>query len=215
MALTLVEPGNPLVLASASPRRADLLRQLRVSFVQHATDIDETVAPDESPQDYVVRLARSKALACEEACEEACEQTSGVLEKPVLAADTCVVLDGQILGKPLDAMDALAMLARLSGREHLVLTAVCVRFQGRDLECVSETRVQFISLQRQQVEAYIATGEPYDKAGAYGIQGPAAAFVDSLQGSYTGVVGLPLAQTWHLLQQCDVATVFEAAPHDG
>jgi septum formation protein len=193
-------------LASASPRRAGLLRQLGVDFVQYQTDIDEAVVPGEAPRDYVMRLARGKALACEQALIDP--------QRPVLAADTCVVLDGQILGKPEDAMDALAMLARLSGREHLVLTAVCVRLQGREHECVSETRVQFVSLQREQVEAYIATGDPFDKAGAYGIQGPAAAFVDSLQGSYSGVVGLPLAQTWSLLQQCGVATLFEAVPHD-
>ena len=201
------EPGKDLVLASESPRRAELLRQLRVGFVQYAPGIDETVAPGEPPRDYVARMALGKALAC--------EQAPGNQEHPVLAADTCVVMDGQILGKPEDAMGALAMLARLSGREHLVLTAVCVRYKGRALECVSETRVQFVNLQRAQVEAYIATGDPFDKAGAYGIQGPAAAFVESLQGSYTGVVGLPLAQTWHLLQQCGVATVFEAESHDG
>ncbi|MCZ6828197.1 MAG: Maf family protein [Gammaproteobacteria bacterium] len=198
--------GGDLVLASASPRRAKLLRQLGVAFVQHPTDIDETAVPGESPQDYVVRLAREKALACEQALPDRV--------RPVLAADTCVVLDEQVLGKPVDAMDALAMLARLSGREHLVLTAVCLRFRELESECVSETRVQFINLQRAQVEAYIATGEPFDKAGAYAIQGLAAAFVDRLQGSYSGVVGLPLAQTWNLLQQCGVATVFEAKPHE-
>jgi septum formation protein len=193
-----------LVLASASPRRADLLRQLGVAFRQQPADIDETPAPGETPGDYVVRLAREKALACETAM--------GDSRLPVLAADTCVVLDDQLLGKPADGMDALAMLARLSGREHLVLTAVCLRCGGQEYECVSETRVQFISLQRQQVEAYIDTGEPFDKAGAYGIQGLAAAFVDTLAGSYSGVVGLPLAQTWQLLQQCGIATAFETKP---
>lgn len=193
-----------LVLASASPRRAELLRQLGVAFVQQPADIDETAVPGESAEDYVVRLAREKALACEYAM--------GDQQRPVLAADTCVVLDDQLLGKPDDRMDALAMLARLSGREHLVLTAVCLRWREQEHQCVSETRVQFISLQRQQVEAYIDTGEPFDKAGAYGIQGLAAAFVDTLAGSYSGVVGLPLAQTWQLLQQCGIATAFETRP---
>jgi septum formation protein len=195
-----------LVLASASPRRAELLRQLDIAFLQQPADIDETAVPGELPQDYVVRLAREKALAC-----EAAMGGSGI---PVLAADTCVVLDDQLLGKPTDRMDALAMLARLSGREHRVLTAVCLRCGEQDYECLSETTVRFITLQRHQLEAYIDTGEPYDKAGAYGIQGLAAAFVDKLQGSYSGVVGLPLAQTWQLLQQCNIATRFEAEPGD-
>jgi septum formation protein len=195
-----------LVLASASPRRADLLRQLGVAFVQQPTDIDEAGMPGESPQDYVVRLARGKAAACEYAGEGE--------PRPVLAADTCVVLDEQILGKPVDRMEALAMLARLSGREHLVLTAVCLRFREQERHYLSESRVQFVTLQREQVEAYIATGEPFDKAGAYGIQGLAGAFVDGLQGSYSGVVGLPLAQTWQLLQQCGIATALEAGLND-
>lgn len=202
----VAESAYELVLASASPRRAELLRQLQVAFVQRPTDIDESVVSGEPPGDYVVRLAAAKALACESA--------SPSEKRAVLAADTCVVLDEQILGKPVDAMDALAMLARLSGREHQVYTAVCVRYQGQAHECVTTTRVQFISLQRAQVEAYIATGDPFDKAGAYGIQGPAAAFVGALHGSYSGVVGLPLAQTWQLLQECSVATLFEGAPSE-
>ena len=124
--------------------------------------------------------------------------------------DASLRLLGNPLGKPSDRMEALAMLARLSGREHLVLTAVCLRHAGRELERMTETRVQFVTLSREQVEAYIDTGEPYDKAGAYGIQGLASAFVESVNGSYTGVVGLPLAETWALLQRCGITTAFEA-----
>ena len=190
-----------LVLASASPRRADLLRQLGVTFSQQATDIDESGLADESPEEYVSRLAREKAHACAGMLNSDCV--------PILAADTCVVLDGQILSKPADAMDVLAILARLSGREHRVLTAVCLLHSGQLSECLTQTRVQFRNLQRTQVEAYIASGEPFNKAGAYAIQGLAAAFVDSINGSYSGVVGLPLAQTWQLLQNCGVATALD------
>ena len=198
--------GADLILASASPRRAELLRQLGVSFVQQPTDIDESAAAGESTEDFVLRLAKEKALAC--------VGSLAGRSRAVLAADTCVVLDGQVLGKPADTMDALAMLARLSGREHRVLTAVCLRFGDKGGECVSETRVQFVNLQREQVEAYIATGEPFDKAGAYAIQGLAAAFVETLHGSYSGVVGLPLAETWQLLRQFGVPTAFEQSRHE-
>ena len=198
--------SNDLVLASASPRRAELLRQLGVSFRQYAADIDESQAVDESADEYVGRMARDKAIACERALVGDA--------RPVLAADTCVVLDGQILGKPRDAVEALAMLTQLSGREHRVLTAVCLRFGNYCGECFSDTRVQFVDLQRHQLEAYVATGEPLDKAGAYGIQGLAGAFVLWLQGSYSGVVGLPLAQTWLLLQEIGVASSLQATGNE-
>ena len=195
------EEETDMVLASASPRRVELLQQLGVVFRQLPADIDETQIAGETAEDYVQRLAREKARACATA-------QSGATTV-VLAADTCVVLDQQVLGKPLDALDALAMLARLSGREHTVLTAVCLRYGDEELETLSTTRVKFLTLQREQIENYIASGEPFDKAGAYGIQGLAAAFVESLQGSYSGVVGLPLAQTWQLLQQVAVPTLLE------
>jgi septum formation protein len=188
-----------LLLASASPRRADLLGQLGVCFEQCAADIDEQQHADESAEDYVVRLAREKSAAVR-APEPG---------QVVLAADTCVTLDEQVLGKPQDHFDALAMLARLSGREHRVLTAVCVRHGQQVEEAISETRVQFVNLDRTQCEAYLATDEPWDKAGAYGIQGVAGAFVRSLEGSYSGVVGLPLAETWELLRRVGVATALE------
>jgi septum formation protein len=186
-----------LVLASASPRRAQLLRQLGVEFEQASADIDELRLTDESPEDYVVRLAQEKSAHV---------QRSLRADRAVLAADTCVVLEDVILGKPEGHFDALAMLARLSGREHRVLTAVCIRRLDQLEETLTDTRVQFVNLTREQCEAYLATDEPWDKAGAYGIQGLAGAFIDSIQGSYTGVVGLPLAQTWRLLVKLGVPT---------
>ena len=175
--------STDLVLASQSSRRADLLQQLGVKFTQVAADIDESVLAEETPADYVERMAREKALRV--LVGEACEC-------PVLDADTCVVLDEQILGKPVDRMDAMAMLARLAGREHRVLTGVSVCSEERQEFRLSETRVQFLALQRDQVEAYLDTGDPFDEAGAYGIQGVAGAFVERIDGSYSGVVGLPL-----------------------
>ena len=151
-------------------------------------------------EDYVARLAWERSAAVQ------AELDDGIA---VIAADTTVVLDGQVLGKPEDHFDALAMLARLSGREHQVLTAVCVRLGAQVEEALSDSRVLFRSLTREQCEAYLLTDEPWDKAGAYGIQGMAGAFVRSLEGSYSGVVGLPLAETWELLQRVGVATALE------
>lgn len=187
-----------LILASRSPRRAELLRQLGVQFEQQPADIDERQLSGEPVEEYVARLAWEKSAAIQTPDHAA-----------VLAADTCVVLDDEILGKPEDHFDALAMLARLSGREHRVLTSVCVRRGKQVEEAVSDTRVRFASLSREQCEAYIETGEPFDKAGGYGIQGMAGAFVQSLAGSYTGVVGLPLWETWDLLRRVGVLTGLE------
>jgi septum formation protein len=192
---------RPLILASQSPRRAELLQQLGVSFTQKPADIDERQLSGESVEDYVARLAWEKSAAV---------QADAASGSAVLAADTCVVLDDEILGKPQDHFDALAMLARLSGREHRVLTAVCLRLDARVEEGLSESRVRFTNLSREQCEAYIATNEPWDKAGGYGIQGLAGAFVESLEGSYSGVVGLPLSLTWQLLQRVEVATALDS-----
>ena len=189
-----------LILASRSPRRAELLTQLGVTFEQRPADIDERQLSGEPVEDYVARLAWEKSAAVQSAAGGECI---------VLAADTCVVLDDQVLGKPEDHFDALAMLARLSGREHRVLTSVCLRRGARVEEAVSDSRVRFVSLTREQCEAYIATDEPWDKAGGYGIQGVAGAFVESLEGSYSGVVGLPLAETWELLRRLGVPTFLE------
>ena len=186
-----------LVLASASPRRAELLKQLGVSFEQSPVDLDESQLAGEEAEQYVVRLAREKSGAAQRAL---------LSDAVVLAADTSVVLDDQVLGKPEDHFDALAMLARLSGREHRVLTAVCLRRADRLEEVMTDSRVRFVNLSREDCEAYLATDEPWDKAGAYGIQGLAGAFVESIEGSYSGVVGLPLAETWQLLTAMGVAS---------
>ena len=188
-----------LVLASASPRRRELLSQLGVSFTCDPADIDERIRGGESPGDYVERMAREKAAAV--AVRYACGHHA------VLAADTSVVVDDvDVLGKPRDHFDGLAMLARLSGRSHSVITAVCLQQGERvSLERV-ETRVEFISLTREMCEAYLATDEPWDKAGAYGIQGLAAAFVRAIDGSYGAVVGLPLCETWELLRRHGIRT---------
>lgn len=188
-----------LILASASPRRGQLLGQMGVEFEQLATDIDERQLSGEGAEEYVARLAWEKSAAAQQQLDTADDVV-------VLAADTCVILDQQILGKPVDHLDALAMLARLSGREHRVLTAVCVRYKQQVEEALSDTRVKFLNLDRQQCEAYLATDEAWDKAGAYAIQGLAGCFVESINGSYSGVVGLPLALTWQLLQRVDVTT---------
>ena len=194
-----------LILASASPRRAQLLTQLGVVFEQQSADIDEHIHAGEDPQDYVTRLAREKAAQV---------QLALGTDVAILAADTSVVLDGIILGKPVDHFDGLGTLARLSGREHRVLTAVCVRRGEQVEEAVSDTKVKFVTLDRQQCEAYLATDEPWDKAGSYGIQGLAGAFVDTIEGSYSGVVGLPLSQTWALLQRIGVSTGLEPGSGD-
>jgi septum formation protein len=192
-----------LILASASPRRRDLLDQLGVRYTVEPADIDESRAPGETPEDYVRRMAREKAAAL-----------VGLHPGPdvaVLAADTTVVLDGDALGKPRDHADALAMLARLSGRTHLVLTAVCLDVGVRESVCVVATEVDFASLDPEACEAYLASGEAWDKAGAYAIQGLAGAFVCAIRGSYSNVVGLPLAETWQLLRAAGIGTGFENA----
>ncbi len=154
-------------------------------------DIDETVRPNEPPADYVQRMAAEKARVVAERPEHAANA--------VLGADTSVVLDGDILGKPANRGDALAMLARLSGREHAVMTAVClVQGQSQFSEVVT-TKVEFVTLTMAMCDAYLSTDEPWDKAGAYAIQGVGAVFVRAIAGSYSNVVGLPLAETWRLL----------------
>lgn len=182
-----------LHLASGSPRRRELLAQIGVPFVTLIASIDETALPDEPAQRYVERLAREKALAG--------LATLGRSEGAVvLGADTAVVLDGRILGKPNDRADALSTLAALSGREHEVMTAVALAATDRVESRVVVSRVRFRPLRPGEAEAYWATGEPRDKAGGYGIQGLAAVFVSQLEGSYSAVVGLPLCETAQLLE---------------
>ncbi|GAB6047915.1 Maf family protein [Methyloparacoccus murrellii] len=181
-----------LILASASPRRQALLAQLGLDAEIRPADIPERPLPEETPEQYVRRIAAEKSRAI---------QTLDDSRLPVLAADTEVVLDGEIFGKPADLAQALEMLARLSGREHAVLSAVSLRAGERHLEALSLSRVRFRPLTVDEIRAYWATGESRDKAGGYAIQGLGALFVEHLSGSYSGVMGLPLRETGELLRQ--------------
>ena len=190
-----------LYLASRSPRRRELLQQLGVAFDElladaPAADVDETPLAREEPAAYVVRLACAKAaLGGRQAAAR------GLAPRPVLAADTTVVLDGEILGKPDNAAHAHRMLRRLSGRTHEVMTAVAIARQERTETALSVSTVEFREIDEAEIREYVATGEPLDKAGAYAIQGRAAAFVRVLNGSYSGVMGLPLVATGELLRR--------------
>lgn len=186
---------NPrLYLASQSPRRRELLEQIGVGYSVLAVDIDETRQSGEAALVYVERLAREKAGA-----GWARVGADGLARLPVLGADTAVVIDGDILGKPADAQAGRAMLARLAGRPHQVLTGVCLWGESGPFAAVSSTEVWFRALSEAEIDGYWAGGEPRDKAGAYGIQGAAALFVERIAGSYSGVVGLPLYETGLLL----------------
>jgi septum formation protein len=198
------DPGPHIYLASTSPRRRDLLQQIGVHFdiltFRNSErgiddDVDETPMPAEPALRYVERLALTKASA-------------GVKRlfwrrlphQPVLAADTALEVDGDIIGKPINPEDAHTILRRLSGRSHHVLTAVAVSDGERTRSRVSKNTVHFRPLSENDIDRYIATGEPMDKAGAYGIQGHAAAFIDKIHGSYSGIMGLPLFETATLLE---------------
>lgn len=185
-----------ILLASASPRRRELLEQIGVAHRAEAVDIDETPRPQEAVEDLVCRLARDKARALAARHGD---------ELPVLGADTLISLDGRPLGKPADREAGLAMLAQLSGRSHEVLSAVALIRAGREAVRLNRSRVSFRRLERAECEAYWASGEPADKAGAYAIQGLGALFVSRLEGSYTGVMGLPLFETAELLREAGVS----------
>ncbi|WP_438952171.1 Maf family protein [Porticoccus sp.] len=185
------------VLASASPRRADLLRQIGCRFLVAPVDVDESVLPGEPAMTYVQRIALEKARR-----GWLVSPLSGV---PVLGADTAVVAGSDIFGKPADREQALSMLHRLSGKTHQVLSAVAMVAGERQLLRCSETQVTFRPLSAEECERYWQTGEPVDKAGAYAIQGLGGVFVTAIQGSYSSVVGLPLAETCQLLRAFDVA----------
>lgn len=191
-----------IYLASASPRRRELLKQINVSFETlllrtrpERCDVDETPQPGEDPAAYVVRLAQAKAEAGEQA-----RDMRRLPKHPVLAADTTVTFDGHILGKPENAHAAEAMLMSLSGRTHTVHTAIALSLDGRREYRLCSSTVSFKGLTTEEVRRYVHTGEPHDKAGAYAIQGRAAAFITNLNGSYSGVMGLPLFETAELLQ---------------
>ena len=200
-----INPNNPRIyLASRSPRRRELLAQVGIQFdtivfrdaPRKDSEIDETPHVGEAPIDYVQRVARAKA-------EHGWRIVGGrrLLSQPVLAADTTLEFDGKIIGKPVNAADARAILQRLSGQTHRVLTAVAVAFEGRLESELSISEVSFGLIEEDEIRSYVATGEPIDKAGAYGIQGHAGMYVERLAGSYTGVMGLPLYETTQLLKR--------------
>lgn len=192
-----------IYLASQSPRRRELLKQVGVRFEmlllrsdpRRPADVDETPLAGESPDVYVRRICETKARAGWNAL-----LSRNLPPFPVLASDTTVTLDGAILGKPRDREDAAAMLRRLSGRQHQVLSAVAVAFDERVEIRVSSTVVTFAALSEERMQRYVLTNEGHDKAGAYGIQGHAGAFVERIEGSYSGVMGLPLFETVELLR---------------
>lgn len=191
---TVKERIPQLVLASASPRRADLLEQIGLCFIIKPVGIDEQQLPDENPEAYVCRLAAKKSDQCWQ------DSTLGL---PVLGTDTIVVLGDTVLGKPSNRESGLAILESLSGREHRVLSAVSLR--GREhWQTLSETRVWFRKMAASEIRRYWETGEPYDKAGCYGIQGLGSLFVKRIEGSYSGVVGLPIYETAELLSKAGI-----------
>jgi len=205
--MMVTRPKTQIYLASRSSRRRELLKQIGVAFEvlivrEHPArgyDVDESRHPGESPDDYVRRVCCAKADAGWNRVEQ-----RALRRFPVLGADTAVCVDQEILGKPADRADAARMLRALSGREHRVLTAIALKFDARSEVMVSESRVRFCELTASEIAAYVDTGEATDKAGAYAIQGRAAAFVTELHGSYSGIVGLPLYETSQLLKSFKV-----------
>jgi len=192
--------SKKLILASASPRRRELLQQIGVEFHVHPVDMDESMRPGETVLQHVKRLAIEKARL---GYEVASQQENDLA---VLAADTVVEIDGEVLGKPVNNQQAAVFLARLSAKEHKVHTAVAVVTGTNELADISSSKVEFAELSEQQITAYVETGEPLDKAGAYAIQGIAAQFVVNLNGSYSGVMGLPLYETAKLFSACGVSS---------
>lgn len=186
-----------IYLASKSPRRQSLLTQIAVTFECLPVDIDESVNKSETPADYVSRMAYEKANAGWSDCKR-------ILDIPVLAADTSVVLGNQILGKPLAKSEAISMLIELSGKTHQVMTSVAVKHHQKVELVTSTTDVTFASLSEQQIDYYVSSGDCLDKAGSYGIQGYAARFVQTISGSYSGIVGLPLYEVAKLLQKFSI-----------
>ena len=178
------------MLASQSPRRSEILRQAGIPFTLRVAAVDETPLKGEKPEDYVVRLAELKALAVPAGPGET-----------VLGADTTVVVDGEMLGKPADAADARRMLARLSGRQHEVITGICLKRGVEVVRDCATTKVWFALMSAREIEEYVSSGEPMDKAGAYAIQGLASKFIEKIDGCYFNVVGLPVALVFGHLQR--------------
>ncbi|MBV7537151.1 Maf family nucleotide pyrophosphatase [Duganella sp. sic0402] len=193
-----------IYLASKSPRRRELLRQVGIDFEllmlrsdgPRGADVTEEVLPGEAPLDYVARVAKEKAVFAAELVVK-----RRMAARPVLSADTTVTIDGAILGKPANTAEAIAMLQQLSGRTHQVLTAIAVESASFSGQITQVSEVRFGVLSPAAIAAYCATPEPYDKAGAYGIQGPAAAFIEHIAGSHSGIMGLPIYETVQLLRQ--------------
>lgn len=200
---------KPIYLASRSPRRRDLLKQMGVRFEPlllrlaqpRGADVDEVQHPGEAAEDYVVRTAREKAEFGASVIRQ-----RGMLPRPVLSADTVVILDGEVLGKPADAAQASDFLRRLAGRSHEVRTAVAVSLAPEIpvLEAVSISTVSFRAISAEEIKHYVGSSEPYDKAGGYGIQGLAGIFVERIEGSYTGIMGLPVFETAQLLAHAGI-----------
>lgn len=198
----MTETAPEIVLASASPRRRDLLSQVGVRFAVVPSRAPEELLPGETPEEHVIRLARDKAREV--------ASRSGVPGRWFIGSDTIVLRDGTILGKPRDAEDAAAMLRSLSGRTHQVLSGYCVldRASGAEISRAVSTAVRFRELTPPEIAGYIATGEPMDKAGAYAIQGIGAFMVPSIEGSYTSVVGLPLCEVVEALEKLGAVKLF-------
>ena len=211
--------GVEVVLASQSPRRRDLLTLIGIAHTVRPADVDEAVRPGEAPDAYVERLAREKARAVADAMD------GSARDRVVIAADTTVVVDGEILGKPADVVEARAMVARLAGRTHEVFTGMAVRRAGaagagathaaREAAAVERVRVTFRALGADEVAAYVATGEPMDKAGAYGIQGYGATIVERIEGDYFAVMGLSLVRLVALLGAVGIQYGFGAGVNGG
>jgi septum formation protein len=197
-----VKPQVRLILASKSPRRAEILRNAGIAFGVQAAHVNEARRPRESAHNYVGRLATAKARAVAEPLKRKKQHAI------VIAADTVVLAQGKILGKPADVKEARRMLRLLSGRTHQVLTGVSIVSlpSGREVHHVETTRVKFLKISSADIDEYIATGEPFDKAGAYGIQGIGGRFVASVEGCYFNVMGLPLARVWSMLRDTGYAT---------
>lgn len=194
-----IEPYNKthsLVLASASPRRFELLQQIGISPIIHPVDLDETSMPGEAVTDLVARLAREKA-------QQGAEETDG--KYPVLGSDTVGLLDGKVLLKPVDYIDAESMLLAMSNRWHEIHTAVALIHQGKCFETTAISRVKFRQLSHQEIAEYWQTGEPQDKAGAYAVQGLAAVFIERIEGTYSGIMGLPLFETAQLIREAGLS----------
>ncbi|MFJ2987828.1 Maf family protein [Collimonas sp. NPDC087041] len=200
-------PFQKIYLASKSPRRRELLRQIDVAFellllrdqTPRGPDVSEEVLPDEAPLAYVTRVTMEKARSAHQMMI-----WRSLPARPILAADTTVTIDGKILGKPANKREAVEMLRLLSGRTHQVLTSVAVIHREESWQLTQISDVLFQQLSDAMIDAYCETSEPYDKAGGYGIQGPAAIFIESIRGSHSGIMGLPLFETAQLLQQAGI-----------